>query len=55
MLFLFLIFKSYNIIYNTLKAEYDNLLSNSINLGNVINLEDIEKVNIDKLIKSLML
>ena len=41
--------------YNTLKAEYDNLLSNNINLGNVINLEDIEKVNIDKLIKSLML
>lgn len=34
---------------------YDNLLSNSINLGNVINLEDIEKVNIDKLIKSLMI
>lgn len=41
--------------YDTFKAEYDNLLSNSINLGNVINLEDIEEVNIDKLIKSLIL
>lgn len=39
--------------YDTLKAEYDNLLSNSINLGNVINLDDIEKVNIDKLIRNL--
>lgn len=41
--------------YDAFKSEYDNLLSNSINLGNVINLEDIEKVNVDKLIKSLMI
>lgn len=41
--------------YDTLKAEYDNLLSNSINLGKVINLEDIEDVDIDKLMKDLIL
>ena len=40
--------------YNTLKAEYDNLLSNSINLGNVINLEDIEQVKIEELIKEIV-
>lgn len=41
--------------YDTFKEEYKNLLSNSINLGNVIKIKDIEKVNIDKLIKSLMI
>lgn len=41
--------------YDILKAEYDNLISNSINLGNVIDIDDIEKVNINELIKSMML
>lgn len=41
--------------YDTFKEEYENLLSNSINLGNVIKIKDIEEVNIDKLIKSLMI
>lgn len=41
--------------YDSFKNEYDNLLSNSINLGKVINIEDIEKVNIDILIKELMI
>lgn len=41
--------------YETFKEEYENLLSNSINLGNVIEIKDIEKANIDKLIESLMM
>ena len=41
--------------YDTFKEEYENLLSNSINLGNVIKIKDIEKVNIDKFIKSLII
>lgn len=45
-------FFEYN--YDSFKKEYDNLLSNSINLGKVINIEDIEKINIDELIKNLM-
>lgn len=40
--------------YNQLKKEYDELLSNSINLGNVINIDDIEKLDIDKLIEKIM-
>lgn len=40
--------------YDTLKEEYDDLISNSINLGNVINVEDIEKLNIEKLIVELL-
>lgn len=40
--------------YDQLKKEYDELLSNSINLGNVINIDDIEKLDIDKLIEEIM-
>ncbi len=40
--------------YDTLKEEYDKLISNSINLGNIINVEDIEQLDIDKLIKELL-
>lgn len=39
--------------YNTLKKEYDNLISNCINLGKVIKVEDIEELDIDKCIKSI--
>lgn len=37
--------------YDTLKQEYDNLISNCINLGKVIKVEDIEELDIDKCIK----
>lgn len=40
--------------YDSLKTEYDNLISNSINLGNIINLDDIANVNIDVLIQSFI-
>lgn len=40
--------------YNTLKKEYDNLISNCINIGKVIKVEDIEKLDIDKCIKSII-
>lgn len=40
--------------YKTFKKEYDNLLSNSINLGKVIDVEDIEKLEIDKLISKII-
>lgn len=40
--------------YNTLKKEYDNLISNCINLGKIIKVEDIEKLDIDKCIKSII-
>lgn len=40
--------------YDTLKEEYDNLISNSINLGCIININDIENLDIDKLIKKLL-
>lgn len=40
--------------YDTLKEEYINLISNSINLGNVIKVEDIEEIDIDGLIKKLI-
>lgn len=40
--------------YNTLKQEYDSLESNSINLGKVININDITEVNIDNLIKTIL-
>ena len=39
--------------YDRFKNEYDKLLSNSINLGKVINIQDIEKVEIDKLINEI--
>lgn len=37
---------------NALKREYNKLISNSINLGKIIEVQDIEKLDIDKLIKS---
>ena len=40
--------------YETLKKEYDSLLSNSINLGKVINIKDIEQVKIEELIKEIV-
>lgn len=40
--------------YKSLKEEYDKLISNSINLGNVIEINDIEDVNIDDLIEKIM-
>lgn len=40
--------------YDSLKEEYDKLISNSINLGNVIEVNDIEDVNIDKLIEKIL-
>lgn len=40
--------------YNTLKKEYDNLTSNCINLGKIIKVEDIEELDIDKCIKSII-
>lgn len=39
--------------YNSLKEEYDKLISNSINLGNIININDIEKINLCKLIEEI--
>lgn len=39
--------------YDVLKEEYDNLVSNSINLGKVINIEDIEKLDVDEFIDKL--
>lgn len=46
-------FFEYN--YDTFKIEYDELISNSINLGKVIKVEDIENLNIEELIKKLQL
>lgn len=40
--------------YDILKKEYDELIANSINLGNVIDVRDIEELNVDKLIKKLL-
>lgn len=40
--------------YDTFKEEYDELISNSINLGNVIEVEDIEKLDVEKLVEYLM-
>lgn len=40
--------------YDTLKEEYDGLISNRINLGKVIKIEDIEDINIDEMIKEIM-
>jgi len=39
--------------YNTLKQEYDSLESNSINLGKVININDITKLNLSNLIQTI--
>ncbi len=39
--------------YKKHKESYENKKRNSINLGTVININDIEEVNIDQLIKSL--
>ncbi len=41
--------------YDTFKNEYEDLISNSINLGNVINIDDIENINIDGLIKEIFI
>lgn len=40
--------------YNTLKKEYDNLISNCINLGKVIKVQDVEKLDIDKCIELII-
>lgn len=40
--------------YRTLKKEYDNLISNSINIGKVIQVKDIEKLKICELIEQIM-
>lgn len=40
--------------YDSLKEEYDKLISNSINLGTVINIKDIEDINIEKLIERIL-
>lgn len=40
--------------YDTFKEEYDNLLSNSINLGRVINIEDIETIDIKDVVNKLV-
>lgn len=40
--------------YNTLKREYDKLISNCINLGKLIKVEDIEELDIDKCIKLIV-
>ncbi len=40
--------------YKTLKKEYDNLISNCIHLGKEIKVEDIEKLDVDKCIKSII-
>ncbi len=39
--------------YNTLKQEYDFLESNNINLGKVININDITELNFDNLIQTI--
>lgn len=39
--------------YDVLKEGYDKLVYNSINLGTVINIEDIETINVEKLIKQI--
>lgn len=40
--------------YNRLKKEYDNLISNCIHLGKEIKVEDIQKLDVDKCIKSIV-
>lgn len=40
--------------YDKFKEEYDKLLVNSINLENVINVEDIDGLDINKLIAKLL-
>ena len=40
--------------YNGLKKEYDNLISNCIHLGKEIKVGDIEKLDVDKCIKSII-
>lgn len=45
-------FFEYN--YDTFKKEYDELISNSINLGKFIKVEDIENLNVQELIEELM-
>lgn len=40
--------------YDTLKEEYDGLISNRINLGKVIEIEDIEDVDINEMIKEII-
>lgn len=40
--------------YDTLKEEYDGLISNRINLGKIIEIQDIEKVNIDGLMEEII-
>lgn len=40
--------------YNKHKKEYEKLISNSINLGKVIDIEDIENLDIDNLIKIII-
>lgn len=39
--------------YDKLKKEYDKLISNSINLGTVINIEDIETINVEEFIQQI--
>lgn len=39
--------------YDVLKEEYEKLLSNSINLGTVINIEDIETINVEEFIQQI--
>lgn len=39
--------------YNKHKKEYEQLIVNSINLGTVINIEDIEIFNVEKIIEEL--
>lgn len=34
--------------------EYEELIVNSINLGKIINIEDIETLDIDKLVKEII-
>lgn len=45
-------FFEYN--YNSSKYNYDKFLYNSLNIGKVINVNDIEEVDIDNLIKKLI-
>ena len=40
--------------YNTFKEEYNNLYSNSINLGKVINIDDIAGINLDNLVEKIL-
>lgn len=39
--------------YDTLKQEYDSLESNNINLGKVININDIRELDLDNLIHTI--